>query len=273
MATGTQGVPTETASIGQTVDMTAPQNAYFPASATRGNQVLASNDRRSLSNVLLVGAVLATVGNALHPFIDPDATAEEFLAEAAASSSWVLLHLAIVVAIAALTVGIVVVARSFVGTPGELWGRAATVLAIIGGTVFAVQIGGLDGAVMPALADELAAGSDRAAVLATAGALQALDLALLALVVALYFGAMFVALGYGAQLAGVFSPWIRWTAMVAGSAGLVVGTMMYLGIADAVTFYAFRAIALATTVVAFGLAFHLRSAPAPQASGIAPAAG
>ncbi len=207
--------------------------------------------------VLFVGALLATVGNALHPFIDAAASVEEVLGTINEHGSWELLHLTIAVAVVLLAGGVVLVCRSLQDTAGASWATLASVFAIVGATIFAVQIGGIDGAVMPELAAALAAADDPSAVLTTAAALWAFDQALLGLVVTLYFGALFLAFGTALVKAGAFAAWMRWTSVAAGATGVVIGPLMVLGIADEVTFYAFRVVALAVTVVAFGLAAQL----------------
>lgn len=227
-------------------------------------------DRRFVAGLLLTGAVLALVGNALHPFLDPDGGGAELVAAAGESSTWVGLHLLVVTAVVVLTVGTVMFARGYTGTAGESTARVAAVLATIGGTIFVVQLGGLDGAVMPALADQLAAGADEATVLALAETMAALDVALLSIVVTLYLGATFVALGLALLRTDTFAPWIRWTGIVAGGTGMVLGVLMYLDIANTLTFYGFRVVALAITIATFGLAVELRrdaaTAPARPAA-------
>lgn len=215
-------------------------------------------DQRFVGGVLLLGGVLAMVGNALHPFLDPHGGGAELVARAGETSYWTALHLVVVVAVVLLTAGTVMLMRGFAGTAGEATGRLAAALAVVGGTIFAIQIGGLDGAVFPALADQLAGGADEASVLAVADAMQALDVALLAIVTTVYLGGVFVAAGLSFHRVDAFAPWMRWTAMVAGGAGVVIGVMMFLGVADVVAFYGFRAVALAVTVVTLGLGFELR---------------
>lgn len=222
-------------------------------------------DRSLTSTLLLSGAALALLGNALHPFFAADATASEVIEEAASSSLWVPLHLGLAIAIALLSVAVVLVARGFIGTAGETLGRVASAGALIGGTTFIVQIGAIDGYVFPALADQGAAGSEAAA------ALWALDGGLLSLVVMGYFGATFLAFGLAMHRAEAFAPWIRWTAIASGAAGIVVGTMMFLDTGMTFALLAFRVVALGTTAVALGLGLALRRAPAAS-SRTAPAA-
>ncbi|MBW3659842.1 MAG: hypothetical protein KY457_14475 [Actinobacteria bacterium] len=220
-------------------------------------------DRRFVGGVLLAGGVLAMVGNGLHPILDPDSGATQLVAIAGDTAYWSALHLVVVLAVVLLTAGTVLFARGFTGTAGESAAWLAAVLAVIGGSIFALQLGGLDGAVMTVLAEELAAGGDEAALTATASAMAALDVGLLGIVTIVYLGGTFVALGWAMHVTAISAPWIRWTALVAGGAGVVVGTLMYLRVADGVAFYGFRLVALAVTVAALGLAVELRRSEAP----------
>lgn len=212
---------------------------------------------RVVAGVIFVGAVLATIGNALHPFLEPDPTARVFLETVHGHGAWSLLHFTIMVAVVLLAAGIVVVCRSLAETAGGPFAGLASVFAVVGVTIFAIQIGGIDGVVAPRLAEMLVLAEDPDAVLVTAEAMLALDVALLGMVVAIYFGALFLAFGLALVRAGAFARWLRWVAVVSGAAGLVIGPMMVLGVANEVTFYAFRAVALAATVVAFGVAVQL----------------
>lgn len=230
-------------------------------------------DRRFVAGVLLAGAVLALVSNGLHPILDPQGGGAELVAAAGDTGYWVVLHLVVVVSVVLLTAGLVMLMRGFAGTAGEPTARLASALALVGGTVFVVQLGGLDGAVMPALADQLAAGGDEATVLALADAMAALDVGLLAIVTTVYLGATFVAVGLTFQRTGAFAPWLRWTALVAGGAGTVIGVLMYLDVATVAAFYGFRVVALAITVATFGIVVDLRRTGSPASSTAAPRSG
>lgn len=229
-------------------------------------------DRRLAGNLILVGAVLAVIGNAAHPFLDPEAPATEVLATAADSGYWTVLHLGLAIAGVLLTCGVVLVTRMLAGTPADGTARVAAVLAVIGGTLFAVQIGGIDGTVFPVLGERVAGAADEAVLLPVAEAFQRFDIALLSLVVMVYFGATFVALGLAFRAVDVFAGWLDVTALVAGVAGVVVGAMMFLELMPTFTFYAFRVVALAVTVVAFGVAAALLRRPA-HVDAAAPATG
>lgn len=219
-------------------------------------------DARVTSNLLVVGGVLAVLGNALHPFLPADATTAAFLREATTNPLWVPLHLAIAVSIGALAAGMVLVLRRLRATPAATLATSTAVLAVMGGGLFIFQIGVLDGYVLP----QLGAADQTPELLAAATAITTLDTGLLSLIVLLYFGVTFAAFGMALEQADTFARWVRWTATGGGTLGIVVGTLMLLDVAGAVTLVAFRVVALASTVVVLGIGIALRreSAPTPD---------
>ena len=204
--------------------------------------------------VLFAGAVLATVGNALHPLFEAGVSVESFLEAVEGHGSWQLLHLTIAVGVVLLAAGIVTVCGDLADTAGSSLAALASTLGAVGASIFAIQIGGIDGVVMPRLAEAYASGENPEAVLAAATGMYALDLALLALVVTIYVGGLFLAFGLALTRADAFAPWVRWLATATGATGVVIGPMMFLNLADGFTFIAFRVIALGATVVAFAVA-------------------
>lgn len=141
--------------------------------------------------------------------------------------------------------GIVLLARWLGDGPGACLSAA---FAVLGGIVFIVHLAGTDGYVLPVLVDDLAAAEDPQAVPASASALMAFDQALLNLAVLLFIGAAFLSLGLAIPRAQVFALWIRWAAIAAKVAGLVLGAMLHLDRAQATANYLFRAAALVATV-------------------------
>lgn len=134
---------------------------------------------------------------------------------------WRAVHLLIAVSVVLLTAGIVLFVRKLSESATENAAALTAVLALVGGTLFVTVIGGIDGAAMAALADS-AAGDAGGAIVAAAEAVRAVDPGLLSLVVALHLGATFVALGVLVQR-GARPGWIGWTALVTGTAGVVIG--------------------------------------------------
>jgi hypothetical protein len=216
-----------------------------------------ANARRTTAGVLLVGAVLGIIGNALHPLVTPDMTVEEFLETADTSAVWAVDHVLLVASLTLLAVGVVLLSRWLRATRGAALATMAATFAVMGGTIAIMQIGALDLFLMSRLADAYASGENTETVLAIASASLWLDYGLLALWVGLLLGATFLALGLALQRAKVFAGWIRWTAIVAGAAGTALGIVMLFDVALVFAFYALRVIGLVDTIVAIAIGVQL----------------
>lgn len=214
-----------------------------------------TTDRRLTGGIFLAGALLAIAGNALHPFIPPGATPEEFLHTVHDSALWQPVHFALALSVGFIAAGVIMIAARLRDSAGAAYARLGVGLTVVGAPVFLLQLGAIDGALLPALAEQLAEGDAGAA--ATAQAVIAFDVAALSLAITALIGGAFLALGLAGLRAGVFAPWIRWTLVVGGAAGVIVGALLYLGLADVVTFYAFRLVALAVTIAGFGIGVQL----------------
>lgn len=221
--------------------------------ATLPGPTSAALDDRVLGRAILVGAVLAALANGLHPFIASDATSLELLTEVTATSYWLPLHVSIGVSIVLLTGSLVVVLGQALAGSLAARARVAIALAILGGTIFTLQIVAVDGGAFVALAGALEAGNDPASVVAAAEAMRGFDVALLGIVVAVFFGATFVVGAKVLASLGRYASWIITVARIAGWSGLVIGIMMLFDVAGGFTFWAFRVVALLVTVVTFGL--------------------
>lgn len=230
----------------------------------------AAVDRRAVGTVLLAGAFLGIVGNALHPIFPPDVSDEAFLLGVASSPIWLVVHLLLAVAVVVSAIALRLLARLLADTPGGRWANVTAGLATITGTVFALQLAGIDGVVLPALADQLRAGGGDL-VLRTARAWIALDLALLSVSVIGYLGVTYLALGRALLQARAVTPWLAWAAVVVGTAGTINGVLMYLGLAEVISLYAFRVVGLAGTGVGLALGLELHR-PARVAAGTSRAA-
>ncbi|MPZ73675.1 MAG: hypothetical protein GEU74_10665 [Nitriliruptorales bacterium] len=211
------------------------------------------------------GALLGVVGNVFHPVLDPGLSTQAFLDAVHAAPWWRALHLLITLSVVLLTAGLVLLARRLVSPPGGDAARVTAVLALIGGTLFVAVIGAVDGAAMSALADVSAGAPGQDVIVAAAAGLRAMDNGLLSLVVALFMGGTFVALGAALRAGTSFGAWLRWSSLVIGGAGIGTGTLMFLGVAAEFTNYTFRVVALGVTVVALALAIQvLRLGPSSR---------
>lgn len=212
---------------------------------------------RTVGTVLILGSVLGLVSNAVHPVFPPDVTTAAFLQGADSSPAWAVIHLVLAAAVVASTVAFVLLARLLADTPGRSWAAVGATIAVVSGTIFTAQLAAVDGFVVPALADLYADGGGTR-VLTTATAWVALDYALLSLSVALFLGVLSIAFGRALLLAGAFAPWLRWMMLGVGITGTATGVLMFLGVADAVTLYAFRVVGLVGTFVGLGLGLELQ---------------
>src|SRR5215218_3088380 len=139
----------------------------------------------------IVGALLAMVGNLLHPATpsrDPEGVAQTI----AESENWVLVHLVIVVGLIIMLGGLVAISRSIEGgLPGAL-AQLGSVAAVAGVTVGVVLVI-VDGVAAKHLADawEAAPPEEAAAALRVVLAEEAINFALAALFNILFAGVTF----------------------------------------------------------------------------------
>ncbi|MDQ3792501.1 MAG: hypothetical protein M3341_07650, partial [Actinomycetota bacterium] len=140
----------------------------------------------------IVGALLAMVGNLLHPATpigDPQGVARTI----AQSESWVLVHLVIVVGLIIMLGGLVALSRS-------IEGGVAGALAQLG-SVAAKHL---------ADAWEAAPPEEEAAALRVLLAEEAINFALAALFNILFAGITFILLGLAVALSGEYPGWLGW---------------------------------------------------------------
>ena len=195
--------------------------------------------------------------NALHPFFAGDDTIADVMTEAGSSALWLPVHIGVGLAVILLTVATVMVARHLRHTPGEPYANIAAILAIVGGTMFTVDVVAIDGFAFERLG--AAAGAEQFAPAAIA--MGNIEAGVFALVVFVHFGLMFVAFGEALDKANAFAGWIRWTSTIAGITGIIVGLLLLLDTATEFAFLAFRVVALAVTAVAIGIGVALRKGP------------
>jgi hypothetical protein len=170
-----------------------------------------------------VGALLAMVGNLLHPATptgDPEGVARTI----AQSENWVLVHLVIVVGLILMLGALVAISRSIEGgLPGAL-AQLGSVAAVAGVTVGVVLVI-VDGVAAKHLADawEAAPPEEAAAALRVVLAEEAINFALAALFNILFAGVTFILLGLAVAWSGEYPGWLGWVAVVAGVGSVPVG--------------------------------------------------
>jgi hypothetical protein len=151
-----------------------------------------THEGRTLAGaLLLIGGVLALVGNALHPHTadtDPAATISALANDAA----WPWIHLAIMGGILLIIGGLVIVARELIGGMAEPLARLAVAALLIGGAVVVVSTS-VDGFGMQALAiaAQAAPAAERTNAIRTAIAVDTMDFGIWSMGMLVLFGAGF----------------------------------------------------------------------------------
>jgi hypothetical protein len=174
----------------------------------------------------IAGALLAGVGNLLHPVTPRDdelGTAEVI----AGSDAWTLIHLVIIAGTIGMLVGLVSLRHAL---PSAGFVGAMTrygVVAAIMGTVLGILTVILDGVGAKQLADAWAAAppADQALYLRVVSANETTNFAIAGMFNATFAGLTFIAYGLAVAGSRVFPRWLGWVALAAGigsvSAGLV----------------------------------------------------
>jgi hypothetical protein len=171
----------------------------------------------------IVGALLAMVGNLLHP-ATPIGVPEGVARTIAESERWVLVHLVIVVGLILMLGALVALSRSIEGgVPGAL-SQLGYVAAVAGVTVGVILVI-VDGVAAKHLAEawEAAPPDQAAAALRVVVAEEAINFALAALFNILFAGVTFILLGLAVAWSGEYPGWLGWVVVVAGVGSVPVG--------------------------------------------------
>lgn len=184
----------------------------------------------------IAGALLAMVGNLLHP-ATPSGDPEGVARAIAESEIWVADHLAIVLGLILMLGGLVATQRSIVGGTAGALARFGSVAAISGVTVGLVLVT-LDGLAAKHLADAWAAApaAEEATALRLVLAQETLNFALASLFNILFAAVTFILFGLAVARSGSYPGWLGWVAVVAGLGSLAVGLVQaYAGESTPVT--------------------------------------
>jgi len=183
-------------------------------------------DRRRIPGALLVtGAVLGLVGNALHPHT---ADASAVVTAIAGNGAWVNIHLAIMVAIVLIIGGLIGLTEQLQGTPGAQLARFGLAAALLGGSVVTVSTS-IDGFAMKTLA--VSAAGALAAEAATAQrvalAVKDVDFAIWSIGMLLFFGAAFACFGLAVAASPRYRVWFGWVAVL-GAGGSALAAVLQI---------------------------------------------
>ena len=182
---------------------------------------------RLAAGMLISGAMIGLVGNALHPHA-AGADAEATMAAIAASGAWVAIHFAILTAIILIVGGLIALADTFRGTEGELFWRLGLAAALVGTAVVTVSTS-VDGFGMKAIALDIlnAPSATHATALAIAVGLREADFGIWSIGIVIFFGAAFASFGTAMVVSRRYERGLGWLAIV-GAAGSTVGGMLQI---------------------------------------------
>ena len=221
--------------------------------------------RRIGSVAGIVGALLAMVGNLVHPATptdDPQGVARTI----ADSQLWVADHLAIVVGLILMLAALVAIADPIRdGLPGAL-ARLGSVAAVAGITVGLVLVT-LDGLAAKQLAEAWATAppEEQAAALRLVLAEETINFALAALFNILFAGVTFILYGLAVAWSRVYPRWLGWVVVVAGIGSVAAGLVQaYAGESTTVTRVLTIVLPTVITLWLAGMSTLLLKAPAPE---------
>jgi hypothetical protein len=182
--------------------------------------------RKRISGALLiVGAMMGLVGNALHPHtagLDGAATVQAI----AQNGAWVAIHLTIIVAILLIIGGLIGLTERLIGTSGGPLARLGVAAALLGGAVVTVSTA-MDGFVMKALSLSSAAApaAETATALRVATAVKAVDFGLWSIGILVFFGVAFACFGVAVIASRRFPAWFGWIAVIGAGGSAVAGLL------------------------------------------------
>jgi len=213
--------------------------------------------------LLIAGAVIGLVGNALHPHsADPEAAA--VVRAIAASDTWVPIHLTIIAAILLIIGGLVGLARRLDDGPGESLARVGLAAAVVGGAVTFISLS-MDGFGMKALARSWAAAPDGEAATAMrlAVALKDTGSGIWSIGMLVLFGAAFACFGLAVSVSGRFAGWFGWIAIL-GAGGATVAALLRIAATEEVqapeTIFLVSSVLLTMWTLSMGILMWRRSA-------------
>lgn len=176
----------------------------------------------------VAGAILAGIGNLVHP-VTPEHDPVGVARVIADSGMWTPVHLAIVLGIFLMLIGLIAISHSIRG--GLAGGLARLGLfAAVAGTTIGLILVILDGVAARQLAQEWASAApgERATALGLVHVNETLNFALASLFNLVFAAATFILFGLAVVLSGVYPRWLGWTVVVAGVASIGAGLIQAL---------------------------------------------
>jgi hypothetical protein len=175
------------------------------------------------STCAIGGALLAAVGNILHPVTprdDPVGVARVI----ADSDAWTLIHVVIILGVILMLLGLVALGGSMGGGASGALARLGVYAATVGTTLGLATVI-LDGVGAKQLADQWAAapGSSKDVALSLVSMNETLNFALAGLFNLSFAGVPFILLGLAVALNDVYPRWLGWVAALAGLGSIAAG--------------------------------------------------
>lgn len=226
---------------------------------------------RVFALLLISGALIGLVGNALHPHtVESDAAG--MVRAVAQSGTWVGIHLAIVVAILLVTGGLVGLTQLLEDGPSGPLARLGLAAALLGGAVVTVSTA-MDGFVMKALALAwLGAPAEEAAMaLRLALGVKHLNFGIWSVGMLVFFGAAFACFGAAVGISGRLPAWFGWVA-VGGGLGSAIAALLQIvnsgEVQAAETLFFASSLLITLWALALGIQMWRGLAPAPASAGL-----
>ena len=196
----------------------------------------------------MVGAVVGTVANLMHPRSDDLGSAQGLVDLAAGSDIWVIDHYLIAWTIALGGFGLIALAKSFVQEPARSWGSVAIAFTI-GSVTVGYLLAAIDGT---ALKDAAEKGGQEALAVAHVSA------GLFTAMMGSLFGLVPVLIGIALLSTTQYPKWMGMLAVLSGAIGLFSASYQYLvGYEPVISNYLFTLGSLGTTALLFAAGWYL----------------
>lgn len=179
--------------------------------------------------LLVLGAVIGLVGNALHPHVVNPST-ESKLRMVADSATWLGIHGAISVAVLLVIGGLIGFSAALADGPAGPLARLGAAAAVLGGALVSVSLS-IDGFAMRpmALAWASAPAPEAADIIRVARGVDQAAFGIWSIGMLVFFGAAFICLGLAANASGRFGALFGWAA---AAGGVLSGAAAVLQIAN-----------------------------------------
>jgi hypothetical protein len=224
---------------------------------------------RICSASAMIGAILAMIGNALHPHTT-NPTLETFLSLVASRADWQATHVTVILAIFFILGGLFGLYRSLQLETAAGLAQLGFAIAVAGSTVVAVNIAS-DGFAMKNIADHwaIASAADQAAMLPAAEVLYQSNLGFYTVWIFLFLGIPFMLYGVALIQSKSYPLWLGWWGFISGLGCTIVGILQYLGGETSLLTTMFLVFSIAITLWMLGIGGFLwrKSNVAPLAIG------